>query len=118
MPVKNCFLYQDLVSVIPCLAKADSFTSEEVADLKLEVSINEQKCRLSHCLKELISVFQIKQQLKQNKIHFYNFSNAEIISKLPFSLIGSNTAVITEDGKCFKGRKYPWGIVNVENEVK
>ena len=54
MPVKNCFLYQDLVSVIPCLAKADSFTSEEIADLKLDVSINEQKCRLSLCLKELI----------------------------------------------------------------
>merc|ERR1719150_2825658 len=60
---------QDLVSVIPCLAKADSFTSEEMADLKLD----------------------IKQQLKQNKIHFFNVSNAEIISKLPFSLIGSNT---------------------------
>ena len=45
MPVKNCFLYQDLVSVIPCLAKADSFTSEEMADVKLDVSINKNKCR-------------------------------------------------------------------------
>ena len=43
MPVYNCFLVQDLVSVIPCLAKADSFTSEEMADLKLDVSINKNK---------------------------------------------------------------------------
>ena len=34
--------------MIPCLAKADSFTSEEMADLKLDVSINNNKCsRLS-----------------------------------------------------------------------
>jgi len=40
-------------------------------------------------------------------IPFFNLSK----SKLPFAIVGSNT-IIEADGKSFRGRKYPWGIVN------
>ena len=35
---------------------------------------------------------------------------------MPFSLIGSDTKIPSNDGASFRGRKYPWGVVNIENE--
>ena len=35
---------------------------------------------------------------------------------MPFSLIGSDTKIPGNDGGSFRGRKYPWGVVNIENE--
>jgi len=34
-------------------------------------------------------------------------------SKLPFAIVGSNT-ILEADGKSFRGRQYPWGVVNSE----
>ena len=35
---------------------------------------------------------------------------------MPFSLIGSDTNILSSGGATFRGRKYPWGVVNIENE--
>ena len=35
---------------------------------------------------------------------------------MPFSLIGSDTNILSSGGATFRGRKYPWGGVNIENE--
>lgn len=40
----------------------------------------------------------------------------EIISKVPFAVVGSNKEVMTADGRRVRGRAYPWGVVEVDNE--
>ena len=60
---------------------------------------------------------QIRQQLKQNKISSFNFSDPALNQRMPFALIGSDTKILRTDGGSFRGRKYPWGVVNIENEV-
>ena len=34
-------------------------------------------------------------------------------SRVPFAVVGSNT-IIESDGKRVRGRKYPWGVVDVK----
>ena len=33
-------------------------------------------------------------------------------------MVGSNTVVSDDQGNLFRGREYPWGVVNIEDEVK
>lgn len=42
--------------------------------------------------------------------------NHEIMSKVPFAIVGANTEVSTPEGRKVRGRKYPWGIIEVDNE--
>lgn len=36
--------------------------------------------------------------------------------KIPFAVVGSNNLVDTADGRQVRGRSYPWGVVDVDNE--
>ena len=40
----------------------------------------------------------------------------EIASKIPFAVVGSDRIVNTPDGRQVRGRAYPWGVVEVDNE--
>ena len=40
----------------------------------------------------------------------------EIASKIPFAVVGSDQIVSTPDGRHVRGRAYPWGVVEVDNE--
>ncbi|KAJ2218749.1 Septin spn4, partial [Coemansia sp. RSA 485] len=42
--------------------------------------------------------------------------NKEIVSAMPFAIIGSTQEVKTPDGRHVKGRQYPWGVAEVEND--
>ena len=42
----------------------------------------------------------------------YNSSSQE---RVPFAVVGSNTIIEGEGGKKSRGRKYPWGVVDIEN---
>ena len=70
---------------------------------------------------------KIREQLKENNIIIYKFpreedepeSQIDVNNNLPFAVVGSN--VMIEDdltGRKFRGRKYPWGCVNIEDEVE
>lgn len=37
-------------------------------------------------------------------------------SKIPFAVVGSDQEVDTPDGRTVRGRSYPWGVVEVDNE--
>lgn len=37
-------------------------------------------------------------------------------SKIPFAVVGSNNEVRTADGRSVRGRAYPWGVIEVDNE--
>ena len=73
---------------------------------------------------------QIMNQILQAKIRIYEFpdesdlpmSNGEsgrnggsdkIKERVPFAVVGSNCLIEGEGGKKIRGRKYPWGIVDV-----
>ena len=42
--------------------------------------------------------------------------NRDIIAAMPFAIIGSTQEVPTPDGRRVKGRAYPWGVAEVEND--
>ena len=97
------------MNVIPVIAKADTMTPEEVAHFKR----------------------QIMNQIVQAKIRIYEFpdedmlgngetpsnkeieANRKIKERVPFAVVGSNCLIDGADGKKIRGRKYPWGIVDV-----
>ncbi|XP_063884965.1 septin-7-like isoform X6 [Scylla paramamosain] len=89
----------DKVNIIPVIAKADTLTPDECQHLKKQV-LNE---------------------IAQHKIKIYEFpdeegdaTSAKMKQRVPFAVVGSNTTVEV-DGKKVRGRKYPWGVVEVEN---
>ncbi|XP_046661513.1 septin-7-like isoform X9 [Homalodisca vitripennis] len=90
------------VNIIPVVAKADTMTPDECTHFKK----------------------QILNEIAQNKIKIYEFPETDddeesklhkaLRDRVPFAVVGSNT-VIEVDGKKIRGRKYPWGIAEVEN---
>lgn len=42
--------------------------------------------------------------------------NEEIVRKIPFAVVGSDTEIDTPDGRRVRGRAYPWGVIEVDNE--
>lgn len=40
----------------------------------------------------------------------------EIVSKIPFAVVGANSEVAGADGRKVRGRRYPWGVIEVDNE--
>nr|CAD7260568.1 unnamed protein product [Timema shepardi] len=67
---------------------------------------------------------KILNEISQHKIKIYEFPDTEddeesklnkiLKDRVPFAVVGSNT-VIEVDGKKVRGRKYPWGVAEVEN---
>ncbi|XP_047518568.1 septin-7 isoform X3 [Pieris napi] len=93
----------DKVNIIPVIAKADTMTPEECMEFKE----------------------QIMKEINQHKIKIYDFPESTgeegegdatktLRNRVPFAVVGANT-VIEQDGKRIRGRKYPWGIAEVEN---
>uniref|UniRef100_H2LXV2 Septin n=1 Tax=Oryzias latipes TaxID=8090 RepID=H2LXV2_ORYLA len=90
------------VNIIPLIAKADTLTPEECQQFKR----------------------QIMKEIQENEIKIYEFPETEdeeemkmvkkIKDRLPLAVVGSNT-IIEVDGKRVRGRKYPWGVAEVEN---
>ncbi|XP_013176250.1 PREDICTED: septin-7 isoform X3 [Papilio xuthus] len=97
----------DKVNIIPVIAKADTMTPEECKDFKE----------------------QIMKEIAQHKIKIYEFpecgggageegegadATRALRARVPFAVVGANTVIETE-GRRIRGRKYPWGIAEVEN---
>ena len=38
------------------------------------------------------------------------------MSKVPFAVVGANSEVTTPEGRRVRGRRYPWGVIEVDNE--
>ena len=60
-----------------------------------------------------------------NEIRIYDFPERELDAEnnwmrslLPFAVVGSDTTLTDEDGTKYRGREYPWGTVNIENQVR
>ncbi|KAK9874535.1 hypothetical protein WA026_005377 [Henosepilachna vigintioctopunctata] len=90
------------LNLVPVIAKADTMSMHELGKFKENI------------LKEL----------KRNNVQIYygpldeppvEKLNAELNSRAPFAVVGSTDFVIV-DGEQRRARKYPWGIIEVENE--
>ncbi|KAJ3240368.1 hypothetical protein HDU78_002310 [Chytriomyces hyalinus] len=94
------------VNLIPVVAKSDTLTEEE---LKLFKS-------------------RILDDISANKINIYQpptyenddpetiQENKEIVSRIPFAVVGADRDIDMGNGRKIRGRKYPWGIIEVDNE--
>lgn len=109
------------VNVIPVIGKADSLTPSELRDFKKRVGVslylNNQK---------KLMALQIMEDIEYYGIPVYNFpydaeeddeetiaDNSALRALLPFAIVGSEEILI--DGEPVRGRRYPWGIVEVDN---
>ncbi|XP_037085296.1 LOW QUALITY PROTEIN: protein peanut-like [Pollicipes pollicipes] len=92
----------DKVNIVPVIAKADTMTPEEITRFKK----------------------QILNEIAQHKIRIYEFPECEdedenraqraLRQRVPFAVVGANT-VIEVDGRKVRGRRYPWGVVQIES---
>jgi len=89
------------VNIIPVIGKADACTHREIDLFKAKILV----------------------QLEINEIRIYDFPESELRTEnnwmrslLPFAVVGSNTTMTADDGTKFRGREYPWGVVNIEDQ--
>jgi len=94
------------VNLIPVIAKADTLTDEEIADFKARV--------LADIAHHNIHIFQAPTYENEDEESIAEAE--EIASKIPFAVVGSDRIVTAPDGRQVRGREYPWGVVEVDNE--
>ncbi|KAF8530113.1 Septin-domain-containing protein [Hysterangium stoloniferum] len=94
------------VNLIPVIAKADTLTQNDLALFKKRVRdvIRVQGIRIYSPPMEDDDEAAVE--------HARSLADA-----MPFSIIGSTEDVATPDGRTVKGRKYLWGVAEVENEA-
>ncbi|TRY60535.1 hypothetical protein DNTS_026952 [Danionella cerebrum] len=94
------------VNIIPLISKADCLTPTEVKKLKDRV-----RDEIEHFG---IKVYQFPECDSEEEEEFKQMDK-ELKECTPFAVIGSNT-VVEARGQRVRGRLYPWGIVEVENQ--
>lgn len=86
------------VNLIPIVAKSDTLTHEELKNFKsiVKQTLNTENISICHMMK--------------------NLKLLEIISSnMPYSIISSTEWFRNEDNILVRGRKYDWGLVEIEN---
>ena len=79
----------------------------------LKIPIIKKQIMKNQMFKKQIFKKQIMKQIDDSQIHLYQFpQECEINAKLPFAVVGSN-CVLDINGEKIRGRRYPWGVVNV-----
>ncbi|KAG0649316.1 Cell division control 3 [Hyphodiscus hymeniophilus] len=94
------------VNLIPVIAKADTMTDEEIMAFKARI--------LADIKHQGIQIFEgPRYELDDDETIA---ENNEIMSKVPFAVVGANTEITSADGRKVRGRRYPWGVIEVDNE--
>ncbi|KAK9480150.1 Septin-domain-containing protein [Lipomyces japonicus] len=94
------------VNIIPIIAKSDILTDEEIVSFKARI-----RADLDHHKINIFETprYEIDSEDTQDE-------QLAILSKIPFAVVGATTEISTPDGRTARGRKYPWGVVEVDNE--
>merc|ERR1711939_1201466 len=93
------------VNLIPVIAKADTLTDEEVALFKQRI--------LADIQHHSIQIFEGPRYELDDEETLAE--NQEIMSKVPFAVVGANYEVTNPEGRKVRGRRYPWGIIEEDN---
>ena len=114
------------VNVIPVVGKADSLTPSELRAFKKRVG-RWLACGLHARLISTLRVLQVMEDIEYYGIPVYNFpydveeddeetiqDNSELRALLPFAIVGSEEEIMI-NGQPVRGRRYPWGVVEVDN---
>lgn len=94
------------VNLIPVIAKADTLTEQEIVNFKARVLADIEYHR--------IRIFQAPRYDLDDEETLQEHN--DIMNKIPFAIVGSNTFVQNNAGKQVRGRRYPWGVIEVDNE--
>ncbi|KAJ1033871.1 hypothetical protein NDA16_000079 [Ustilago loliicola] len=94
------------VNLIPVIAKSDTLTDEEIVAFKQRI--------LNDIAHHKIEIFHAP--MYENEDEETMLEIQEIQGKVPFAVVGSNTEIDTPDGRRVRGRAYPWGVLEVDNE--
>jgi len=94
------------VNLIPVIAKADTMTDEEIMAFKSRI--------LADIKHHAIQIFEGPRYELDDEETIAE--NNEIMSKVPFAVVGANSEITSADGRKVRGRRYPWGIIEVDNE--
>ncbi|KAL3085163.1 hypothetical protein niasHS_010232 [Heterodera schachtii] len=91
------------VNVIPVIAKSDTTCKDELQRFKQKV-VSELKA-------QHIEIYQFPTEDETVRK-----DNTELNALVPFAVVGSTDFITKEDGRVLRARRYPWGVVEVENE--
>ncbi|ANB15997.1 septin CDC3 [Sugiyamaella lignohabitans] len=94
------------VNLVPVIAKSDTMTEEEIITFKHRI--------LEDIKHQEIEIFEPPRY--ENDDEETLVENAEIMASVPFAIVGSTQLVATPDGRSVRGRSYPWGVIEVDNE--
>ncbi|KAI0483316.1 Septin-domain-containing protein [Xylariaceae sp. FL0804] len=94
------------VNLIPVIAKSDTLTDHEISSFKSRI--------LSDIKHHGIQIFEGPRYELDDEETIAE--NNEIMSKVPFAVVGSNDEITNAEGVKVRGRKYPWGVIEVDNE--
>ncbi|SCU99958.1 LANO_0F04522g1_1 [Lachancea nothofagi CBS 11611] len=106
LDLEFCKAVHHKCNLIPVIAKSDILTDEEIEIFKLTIT--------SQLEKEGIELFEPPQYALDDKETAARSS--ELHAKMPFAIVGSTNVVSTADGRHVRGRSYPWGVIEVDNE--
>jgi len=93
------------VNLIPVVAKADTLSPADLAKFKQRV----------RAVVEAQGIKIYQPPLEEDEEAGLQHARS-LIAAMPFSVIGSEKDVQTNDGRTVKGRQYAWGVAEVENE--
>lgn len=94
------------VNLIPVIAKSDTLTDEEITSFKKRI--------LSDIQHNSIQIFEGPRYELDDEETIAE--NMEIMSKVPFAIVGATSEVTSPEGRKVRGRRYPWGVIEVDNE--
>lgn len=96
------------VNIVPVIGKADTLTPAEVQKKKQKIRDEIEEFE--------ISIYQFP-ECDSDEDEEFKKQDMQLKNSIPFAVIGSNTVVKEVKGTALKGRLYPWGIIEVENEA-
>lgn len=104
------------VNLIPVIAKADTLSQQEISDFKFRI----RQVLEAQGISIYKPIVDKPGALDTSEIHSTTPAEAaqiqSLVESMPFSVIGSEDDVETNDGRIVKGRKYIWGVAEVEND--
>eukprot|EP00045_Choanoeca_perplexa_P008404 m.77673 g.77673 ORF g.77673 m.77673 type:complete len:417 (+) comp14481_c0_seq2:117-1367(+) len=95
------------VNIIPVIAKADTLTDDECKLLKQRI--------LATVAEERIDIYQFPAVSPEDAAEDPILARAS--SALPFAICASQGFVTNAQGERVRGRQYPWGAAEVDNEL-